>query len=100
MTFWKPDTRNSDTIICTELIQATEDELSEFHHVILSQPRVHDFYLEAMRNSNSALVSHYSWGLIDLAIVPYVKIVASLKFSRSAHPLNIPIRMVTDTLKL
>ena len=41
-------------------VQDTEDGLSEFPHVVLNQARVHDFYLELMRNSPSRLEPHYA----------------------------------------
>ena len=41
-------------------IQDVEDGLSEMPHVILNQARVHDFYLEVMRNSPSGCEPDYS----------------------------------------
>ena len=40
-------------------IHDTEEGLSEFPHVILNQARVHDFYLEIMRNAPTRLVPDY-----------------------------------------
>jgi phenol 2-monooxygenase len=37
-------------------------------HVILNQARVHDFYLDVMRNSPTRLEPHYSWRVLDLQI--------------------------------
>lgn len=51
--FWKPDENQPEKIARSSKIQDTEDGLSEFPHVILNQARVHDFYLDAMRNSSS-----------------------------------------------
>ena len=42
--------------------------LSEFPHVILNQARVHDFYLDVMRNAPTRLEPDYSRRLMDLAI--------------------------------
>ena len=66
--FWKPDETDRQKIARSSRIQDTEDGLSEFPHVILSQARVHDFYLEAMCNSPAALEPHYSRELVDLEI--------------------------------
>ncbi len=66
--FWKPDETDRQKISRSSRIQDTEDGLSEFPHVILSQARVHDFYLAAMRNSPAALEPHYSRQLVDLEI--------------------------------
>src|SRR5204863_1272259 len=67
-TFWKPDDASNDKIIRHGRIQDVEDGLSEFPHVILNQARVHDFYLDVMRNSPTHLAPDYSRRLIDLAI--------------------------------
>jgi 2-polyprenyl-6-methoxyphenol hydroxylase-like FAD-dependent oxidoreductase len=44
--------------------------LSEFPHVILNQERVHDFFLDIMRNSPTRLAPNYSRRLLDLRIAP------------------------------
>ena len=52
--FWRPDPEAPETIVRADRIQDVEDDLSEFPHTILSQARVHDFYLEAMFAVTSA----------------------------------------------
>jgi phenol 2-monooxygenase (NADPH) len=66
--FWKPDVQNRSKIIRSGRIDDTEAGLSEFPHVILNQARVHDFYLDVMRNSVSKLEPHYARRLLDLQI--------------------------------
>jgi phenol 2-monooxygenase (NADPH) len=66
--FWKPDQQSPDSIIREGRIQDVEDDLSEFPHVILNQARVHDFYLDIMRNSANRLEPHYARRLVDLSI--------------------------------
>jgi len=66
--FWKPDETQRETIMRSGRIQDTEDGLSEFPHVILNQARVHDFYLDVMRNAPTHLVPHYARALQDLKI--------------------------------
>ncbi len=68
VTFWKPDDKNPSHIVRHGRVQDTEDGLSEFPHVVLNQARVHDFYLESMRNSPSRLEPHYSRKLIDVSV--------------------------------
>jgi len=68
VTFWKPDERRRDHIVRNGRIQDVEEGLSEFPHVILNQARVHDFYLDLMRNSPSRLRPHYSRRVIDLRV--------------------------------
>ncbi|MBI3532597.1 MAG: FAD-dependent monooxygenase [Burkholderiales bacterium] len=68
VTFWKPDDKNPQNITRHGRVQDTEDGLSEFPHVVLNQARVHDFYLESMRNSPSRLEPHYSRKLLDVTV--------------------------------
>jgi phenol 2-monooxygenase (NADPH) len=68
VTFWKPDDEHRGNIIRSGRIQDTEDGLSELPHVILNQARVHDFYLDAMRNAPARLEPDYGLRLVDLSI--------------------------------
>ncbi|MDB5741917.1 MAG: phenol 2-monooxygenase [Polaromonas sp.] len=68
VTFWKPDDKQHGRIVRHGRVQDTEDGLSEFPHVVLNQARVHDFYLDFMRNSASRLEPFYSRSFLDLAI--------------------------------
>ena len=70
VTFWKPDEKQHGHIVRHGRVQDTEDGLSEFPHVVLNQARVHDFYLDFMRNSASRLEPFYSRQFLDLAIDP------------------------------
>jgi len=56
--FWRPD--SNGVIARHNRIQDVEDGLSEFPHLILSQARVHDYYLELMRNSKTRLEVDYN----------------------------------------
>ena len=67
-TFWKPDDSRPDHIVRGGQIYDTEDGLSEFPHVILNQARVHDFFLDVMRNSPRRLVPDYSRQLLGLEV--------------------------------
>lgn len=60
VTFWKPGETNPANIVRHGRMQDTEDGLSEFPHVVLNQARVHDFYLEVMRNAATRLEPHYA----------------------------------------
>ena len=68
VTFWKPDPGMPRTIARSGRVQDVEDGLSEFPHVILNQARVHDFYLEIMRNSPSRLEPDYCRRLSGLVV--------------------------------
>src|ERR1700733_6535 len=58
--FWKPNEQAPENIVRSGRIQDTEDGLSEMPHVVLNQARVHDFYLDVMRNSPTRLEPDYS----------------------------------------
>ena len=64
--FWKPDAQRPEHIERYGIVQDTEDGLSEFPHVILNQARVHDRYLEHMRNSPSRMEVDYSRSVVSV----------------------------------
>ena len=72
-TFWKPDAGRPEFIARNGRIQDVEDGLSEMPHMILNQARVHDMYLDIMRNSPSRLEPDYSLQFVDLAVDPTVR---------------------------
>jgi phenol 2-monooxygenase len=67
-TFWRPDDGQPEHIVRSGRVQDTEDGLSEFPHVVLNQARVHDFFLDQMRQSPARLAPHYARRLLDLRI--------------------------------
>jgi phenol 2-monooxygenase (NADPH) len=70
ITFWKPDENDRRTIVRSGRTQDTEDGLSQFPHVILNQARLHDFFLEAMRNAPARLEPFYSRRVVELNVAP------------------------------
>lgn len=64
-TFWRPDADGA--IVRADRIQDVEDDLSEMPHTILSQARVHDFYLQLLRDSPSQLEPDYACTLVEAA---------------------------------
>jgi len=67
-TFWRPDSNQPSLITRSDRIQDTEDGLSEFPHVILSQARIHDRYLEAMAQNAYPVIPFYGRSLKTLTI--------------------------------
>ena len=67
-TFWKPDPADPSRLTRNGRIQDVEDGLSEMPHVILNQARVHDMYLDIMRNSPNRLSPDYGLTLRDLTV--------------------------------
>jgi phenol 2-monooxygenase len=87
--FWKPDDDERAKLVRSGRIQDVEDGLSEFPHVILNQARVHDFYLDVMRNAPARLEPHYSRRLMDLTIAPSSGDgEADAQSAASAHPVT------------
>jgi phenol 2-monooxygenase (NADPH) len=66
--FWMPDEKNPNNIIRNDRVQDVEDGISHMPHIILNQARIHDMYLEVMRNSASRLEVDYDCKLISLEI--------------------------------
>ncbi len=58
-TFWRADDEDPLRIARADRIQDVEDGLSEFPHTILSQARIHDFFLDAMLKSSRRLAPDY-----------------------------------------
>jgi phenol 2-monooxygenase (NADPH) len=58
--FWRPAPATPEHISRRGIVQDVEDGLSPFPHVILNQARVHDLYLDVMRNSANRLEPHYA----------------------------------------
>lgn len=67
-TFWRPDPARPGAIARSGRIEDTEAGLSEFPHVILNQARVHDFFLETMRNAPAGLVPDYDCRVTGLTV--------------------------------
>ncbi len=66
--FWRPDPSEPSKIGRADRIQDVEDGLSEMPHTILSQARIHDFYLEAMERSPRRLAPDYGRQFVDLNV--------------------------------
>ena len=66
--FWMPDADGAgiERVGC---VQDVPDGLSEMPHIILNQARVHDYYLEVMRNAPSRLEVDYDLKFRSLEIV-------------------------------
>lgn len=65
--FWRPAADGAG-LMRADRIADVEPDLSEMPHVILSQARVHDFYLEVMRNSPHRMQPDYNRELVTLSV--------------------------------
>ena len=66
--FWKPAPSNPAHIARSSKIDDVDDDLSEMPHVIINQARIHDHFLNVMRNSAANNEPFYSRKLIDLLV--------------------------------
>lgn len=66
--FWMPDEKSPNNIIRNARVQDVKDGLSQMPHIVLNQGRIHDMYIEVMRNSPSRLEVDYQCKLISLEI--------------------------------
>ncbi len=87
-TFWKPDDADRERTVRSGRIQDVEDGISEFPHVILSQARVHDFLLDAMRQGPARIEPYYSRRLVNLTID------ASAADDNDAHPVTAKLERI------
>ncbi|WP_299936995.1 FAD-dependent monooxygenase [uncultured Pelagimonas sp.] len=69
-TFWTPDPDHPEAIRRVGRVQDVEDGLSEMPHVLINQARVHDMYLDLMRNSPSRLEPDYCLQVVDVVVDP------------------------------
>ncbi|KIN64498.1 M-hydroxybenzoate hydroxylase [Sulfitobacter noctilucicola] len=65
--FWRPQ-QDGVGLHRADRIQDVEDDLSHMPHVILSQARIHDFYLEVMTNSSHRMTPDYNRELVDVTL--------------------------------
>ena len=66
--FWMPDPQNPAAIKRVGRVQDVEDDSSEMPHILINQARMHELFLEVMRNSPSRLAPDYNWALKDLTV--------------------------------
>ncbi|WP_298289451.1 FAD-binding monooxygenase [Novosphingobium sp.] len=69
-TFWSPDPENPAQIRRVGRVQDVADGLSEMPHVLINQARVHDLFLDVMKNSPTRLEPDYGLKIADLAVDP------------------------------
>ena len=67
-TFWAPGA--GTPLVRAARVQDVPDAISEMPHVLLNQARVHDMYLDIMRNSPTRLTPDYGMKVRSLTIDP------------------------------
>jgi len=80
--FWMPDPANPEHIKRVGRVQDVADDSSEMPHILINQARLHELFLEVMRNSPSRLEPDYSWEVVGLAV----------DTSTSDHPVSVTLK--------
>jgi phenol 2-monooxygenase len=68
--FWMPDPARPDHIQRVGRVQDVADDSSEMPHILINQARLHELFLEVMRDSPSRLEPDYSWEVVGLTVDP------------------------------
>lgn len=68
--FWSPDPSNPEHVRRIGRVQDVPDDSSEMPHTLINQARVHELFLDVMKNSASRLEPDYSWMVRDLTVDP------------------------------
>ena len=66
--FWMPDPDKPENIKRVGRVQDVADDSSEMPHILINQARLHELFLEVMKNSPSRLEPDYSWEVVGLTI--------------------------------
>jgi phenol 2-monooxygenase len=66
--FWMPDPKNPEHIKRVGRVQDVADDSSEMPHILINQARLHELFLEVMRNSPSRLEPDYGWEIVSLTV--------------------------------
>jgi len=80
--FWMPDPDNPDHIRRVSRVQDVADDSSEMPHILINQARLHELFLEVMKNSPSRLEPDYSWEVVSLSVDP----------TTEDHPVNVTLK--------
>ncbi len=79
--FWMPDPGNPAHIKRIGMVQDVADDSSEMPHTLINQARVHELFLDVMRNSPARLEPDYGWAVRDLVV----------DASSDDHPVNVTL---------
>ena len=68
--FWMPDPQHPEHIRRVGRVQDVADDSSEMPHILINQARLHELFLEVMKNAPSRLEPDYGWEVVELSIDP------------------------------
>ncbi len=66
--FWMPDAENPAHIRRVGHVQDVPDDSSEMPHTLINQARVHELFLNVMRNAPARLAPDYGWSVTDVQV--------------------------------
>jgi phenol 2-monooxygenase len=66
--FWMPDPADPNRIRRVGQVQDVADDSSEMPHILINQARLHELFLEVMKNSPSRLEPDYGWEVVDVRV--------------------------------
>ena len=67
-TFWTPNPSDPQKIARAGRVQDVQEGLSEMPHVLINQARIHDMFLDVMKNAPTRLEPDYNLKIVDLEI--------------------------------
>ena len=68
--FWMPDPKNPEHIKRVGRVQDVADDSSEMPHILINQARLHELFIEVMKNSPSRLEPDYGWEVVSVSVDP------------------------------
>lgn len=68
--FWMPDPAKPEHIKRVGRVQDVADDSSEMPHILINQARLHELFLEVMKDSPSRLEPDYGWEIVGLTVDP------------------------------
>jgi phenol 2-monooxygenase len=86
--FWMPDPVNPAHIKRVGRVQDVADDSSEMPHILINQARLHELFLEVMKNAPSRLEPDYGWEVLDVQVDPTTDdhpVTVTLKDSTGVH---------------
>ena len=80
--FWMPDPANPTQIKRVGRVQDVADDSSEMPHILINQARLHELFLEVMKNAPSRLEPDYGWEILNVEVDP----------NTDDHPVTVTLR--------
>ncbi|WP_127114204.1 FAD-dependent monooxygenase [Shimia sediminis] len=68
--FWMPNPEKPEHIQRIGRVQDVADDSSEMPHILINQARLHQLFLDVMKNAPARMAPDYSWGLKSLTVDP------------------------------